>query len=128
MKQTSYQLLLSRNIMEQVMGVEPTSSDWKSDLLTVIRYLHVRREFATSSPVPSFFGLPDAREEERNGFPEPDSERASYGCGSPPFALHVSPNVFSDSREGSLAVPSGVCEWSLLTDKIFPPHGEDWSR
>lgn len=23
------------------MGVEPTSSDWKSDLLTVIRYLHM---------------------------------------------------------------------------------------
>ena len=27
--------------MEQVMGVEPTSSEWKSEIIAVIRHLHL---------------------------------------------------------------------------------------
>ena len=34
-------LLSYKDILEQVMGVEPTSSAWKADVLAVVRHLHM---------------------------------------------------------------------------------------
>ena len=34
--------------MEQVMGIEPTSSAWKADILAVVRHLHINGSFNRS--------------------------------------------------------------------------------
>lgn len=33
--------------LEQIVGIEPTYSDWKSDVITVILYLHGQLPFRT---------------------------------------------------------------------------------
>ena len=39
-RQLLYPTELQGHILEQVMGVEPTSSAWKADILAVVRHLH----------------------------------------------------------------------------------------
>ena len=34
-------------VLEQVVGVEPTSSAWKAEVIAIIRYLHIATEVAS---------------------------------------------------------------------------------
>lgn len=35
--------------LEQVVGIEPTLSAWKADVLTIVRYLHLILNYLTES-------------------------------------------------------------------------------